>query len=402
MSRLYNTSLDTLLSGEEVIRHFEDLAAKKRRFWQGLFEASIILRLLGLLLLGQGFALLGKGVCLLGSIVSVCSVMVNLLIFDHDRSERLRGWTALAILALTDVCYALGLGRQWEWFDLVYNTISLGANILLLSSGVWWFEWYCWRSARLWLILPLLVLVPLLSAGRQVQNAGLNIRNNPFFQTYRVEEVLFPMDADSYRDVGVEFPDENRLRIAWDGVNWESIGSFTYTPPSQGDPSRGIWVLISEEDPSLTYRLVLEEDETLTLAQYASTQLQWKWKLGEAYRATLFAENAHSRSGMSTSIPWYPSDYPLLEPVYSYRPTIFCASRLTIQLKNPETEALTLHESYYHDVEAEERTFTLSPNDKGCYEWELTPRYESQGDQCAIYRIPYGGGEFRFRLSIGP
>ena len=62
LGKLYNTSLDTLLSGEEVIRHFADLAEKRRSFWQRVLEAGLLLELLGIFLAGQGYDWLGVGV----------------------------------------------------------------------------------------------------------------------------------------------------------------------------------------------------------------------------------------------------------------------------------------------------------------------------------------------------
>ncbi len=396
LGKLYNTSLDALLSGEEVIRHFEDLAAKRRSFWQRILEGSLLLELLGIFLAGQGYDWLGLGVFAVGFVGVFLALAMHLKVFDHTRGEIVRGYLALTINITVLLAQLLGIFPEGIGWELAVTLIQLGTCILLLSAGVCIFDWL---GKRVWLFVALYLGLRLLMWGNLAKDQGLMIGENPFFREFRVAEVVYPEEGPQYEHVWIDLPDEDQMYIAWDGVNKEKIGSFTYTPPSQGDTARGIWILTPEETPNAQYRMVLDENGELLLSYSEQEQLQWKWKLKEdPYTARITVENAWFTG--DTHLIWYPEDAADPQPWYGRTPDVPGTAKLTIRVENPEEERLPLLEEYHGGGKTERKRYTLSPNPFGTYDLELATRYDGE-EEYALYRIPYAGGEYRFILTYG-
>ncbi len=394
LGKLYNTSLDSLLSGEEVIRHFEDLAAKRRKFWQRVLEAGLLVELLGIFLAGQGYDWLGIGVFAPGFIAVYVALAMHLKVFVHSRGEIIRGYLALTINITMLLAQLLGILPEGIWWDLAYAFIQLGTSILLLSAGVCTFDWL---GKRMLPIFAIYFGLRLLMAGNAAQDQGLLIGNNPFFREFRVEVVLYPENGQQHENAWIDLPDEERMYIAWDGVNKEAIGTFTYTPPSEGDTAKGIWVLTPEENPTAQYRMVLAENGDLLLSYSEQEQLQWKWKLKEdPYTARITLENLYYTE--EQHLVWYPDG--MADPEPRSTTDVPGTAKLTIHVENPEEERLTVVEEYHDAGQVEQETYTLSPNKWGAFEMELTTRYDGK-EEYALYRIPYDGGEYRFCLTYG-
>ena len=92
LSGIYNITLDELLKNKsDVLKTFEDLAAKRRRFWQMLLEVGIILDLLATLLIGQKLESAAAIFLVTGISLEYLSIFMHLRVFDHDMGEMLRG-----------------------------------------------------------------------------------------------------------------------------------------------------------------------------------------------------------------------------------------------------------------------------------------------------------------------
>ncbi len=394
MGKLYNTSLDTLLSGEEVIRHFEDLAAKRRRFWQMMLEIGVILELLAVFVAELEFPGFAVALLLLGEVVLLLSLAMHLRVFDHSRSDIIGGGLGLALHLAVNLTLLLGLWPDADWVEILVAFAELFSFLLIWASGVWTLDW---KSTRLWLLVVLVIGVFLLDVVRLYQLNAPPVENSPFGGEYRVKEVLYPEDGQAYENAFITLYSSSSIGMALDGTNSEYIGSFDYLESSD------LWLLTPEETPELEYCLVQEENGDLFLSLEENGQLRWKWQLmPNAYYGSIMARGPMGVWTSSRSFEWYPLDAPMPEPSYSQHGFIQGYAHITFQLPAQEGENLTMYEDYYHAGEVEHHTYTLTPDQKGRCKLKLTTRYDSHGDQCGIYRIPYDGGEFRFVLEYTP
>ncbi len=401
MGKLYQTSLDTLLSGEEVIRHFEDLATKKRRFWQMMLEIGAILELLSVFIAELEFPGIAVVLMLSGNVLLLLSMIMHLRVFDHATSDIIGGGLGLSLHLGVILISLLGFWPAVDWMEVVLSLALLLSLLLIWASGVWTVDW---NSTRLWLLVVLCVGAILLPIVRLTQMSMPSVKNSPFGGEYRVKEVLYPEDGQAYENAFLElWGSTNSISIAYDGTNLEQIGDFTYIEPGEEETGSNLWLLTPEEAPELEYRLVQEADGGLFLSLEENGQLRWKWQLmPNAYYGSIMARGPMGAWTSSRSFEWYPLEAPMPEPSYSQHGFIQGYAHITFYLPAQEGENLTMHEDYYHAGEVEHHTYTLTPDQKGRCKLKLTTRYDSHGDQCGIYRIPYDGGEFRFVLEYTP
>ncbi len=394
LSKVYRLSLDELLTDDtSVLKAFEDLAQRRRNFWQMMLESGIILELLSVLIVGLGIADLGRLFAWPGFLLLQVAIVMHLRVFDHSRGQILRGLAGLAL-----VWVRLLLNRLIP--DWGHNPLSSILNMvplwLIWSSGVWKVNW---KSTRLWLIIFLLIVIPIVVVSQPLIEKGANNPDSPLGQEYRIEEVLYPEDGTQWEHTLINLQ-AHSLHIAWDGVHSEYFHTkFTYAPPATEGGVQGTWLAASEDDPTDQYVVTVEADDSVVLSYRKNDQLQWQWKLmpNRILSSAMVMTFGHT----TTFSPiWYPEG--VEGPDYTYsrnRIDVVGSATMTLNAPLPEGQVLTLIEEYHHNDAIETQTYTIGPEKNGSYKIKLETRYEDQ-EQWALYRIPFEGGEFRFVLTF--
>ena len=390
LSGLYGRSLDEMLKEDsDVLKAFEDLAAKRRKFWQMMLEIGIILELLAYLFAGQSLALptylcLGTGIAL-----TYLAIVMHLRVFDHDREEIARGLLGVAIHM---GCNLLALTGGLSGASVALQFLRIGCLLLIWSAGVFTIDW---KSTRLWLIIALYLGTPLLNLTVALQDAGTFNEASPLGGSYRVAQVLYPE--------GMEVPEYTKIEpgaLLWiedrDG-NSTNLGPLHYVQPVEGQTQKGIWQLIPEEAPDTLYKVTVEADDSIHLSYYEQETLQWKWLLTDYGRQTCFIQVATFGSTMSMLPQWYAPGRE--DPNKPGQPFVVGSATLDITVAGLPTQALTLIEEYHYGDTLKTTTHTLDPKKPGAFTLELKTRYE-EGEQWALYRIPYEDGEYRFCLGF--
>ncbi|MBQ2928460.1 MAG: helix-turn-helix transcriptional regulator [Oscillospiraceae bacterium] len=393
LSNLYGQSLDEMLKdGDSVIRAFEDLAAKRRKFWQMMLEIGIILELVGILLAAMNFVTTGYIAILPGVILVYIAIVMHLRVFDHDRGEILRGVLGVCILL---TCQVLLLA-DFTWPDeLLRGFVLLIAHALIWSAGIWTIDW---NSTRLWLIIVLFLSVYILPIGLSLQKSGNLNTANPFGESYQVEKVLHPKD--------MIVPEYTKVDLSGSWMYFENrdgdrtgIGRFSYSEPVEGQSQKGIWQLIPEDAPDTLYKLTVEADDSVQLSYYEQEQLVWRWLLSDYGRDACAITVPTFGSTVQMKPDWYAPGREDPEPFWS-RMDIIGSGKLHIVVAGLPTEALTLTEEYHHGDSVETTTYTLEPERPYSFTMELETRYDGE-EEWALYRIPYQDGEYRFTLTFG-
>ena len=398
LSDLYGLTLDELLKEDRKVQeHFEQKAAKKKRFWQLALEYGLVAEIVGILFAGQDFSGLGYGLQAIGVVCVWVSLWMHIRLFDHSKEEIRRfviGFALImtgSLIALLFPDFASGTSPM----VLVLLLARAAGPWLVLFSNVWQ---QFWKSPRFWLILALLIGVPFFNLLTNLQSAGTLNTDTPFAQDYRIEEVLYPENQEPDPEIRIALPEmlsSHTLRIYKNGDDYETIGSFTYQEPTDNQLEKGIWLLTPEEDPQAMYRLVVEESGSITLSYTESEQLQWKWLLREEYTCTVgVATYGHT---MYTNPNWLLPHEGDPEPYFKHTDVTGKAT-MTIALPDPEAETLLLIEEYHHGGQVEQTQYTLEAVKAGTFAMELETRYDGK-EEYALYRIPYQGGEFRFNLT---
>lgn len=134
LSELYGITLDEMLKEDQNLRaHFEDRAAKKKRFWQLALEYGLVMEIVGILLAGQDFTGAGYGLQILGSIVVWISLWMHIRLFDHTKEEITRFCVGFGILmagmaveADGGVTLSCSENQQLQWRWLLRREYSCG------------------------------------------------------------------------------------------------------------------------------------------------------------------------------------------------------------------------------------------------------------------------------------
>jgi len=392
LSDLYGTSLDEMLKdGDTVITAFEDLAKRRRSFWQMMLEVSIILQLGGQLLGGQKFGTAAMVLFLPGLMLCYLSIAMHLRVFHHDRGEIIRGILGVVIHISCNILQVAGLITN----DLVRICILLASFLLIWSAGVWTIDW---KSPRLWLIITLYIGTPFLNIGTYLQDTGNLNTANPFNDSYQIAEVLYP-EGETVPEYTKIILSGNSARVEDRDGESTRIGSFVYVEPVAGQTQKGIWQLIPEEDPEALYKLTVEADDSVILSYYKAEQLLWKGLLTDYGRDTCSVSVSTFGKTSFQNPDWYAPGRADPTP-YLREVDIIGDAKVTIIAAGLETDMLTLYEEYHHGNSLETAVYTLTPNKPYSYIFEASTRYDGE-EEWALYRIPYGDGEYRFVLTYG-
>lgn len=243
LSDLYNLSLDELLKEDQKVQeHFENRAAKKKRFWQLALEYALVAEIVGILLAGQGFPSAGYFFQLIGAVGMWISLWVHIRLFDHTKEEiRLFviGFVIMVACNLIEMLFPAFVNGISP-LVLLFLLIRAAGPWLVLYSNVWR---QFWKSPRFWLILAALIAVPFFNLMTDLQDTGTLNTDTPFAQDYRIEEVLYPKDQEPDPEMRIdlhEMLNSHTLRIYKNGDDYKTLGNFTYQAPIAHHEERGI------------------------------------------------------------------------------------------------------------------------------------------------------------------
>lgn len=397
LSDLYGMSLDELLKEDKKLQeHFENKAAKKKRFWQLALEYALVAEIVGILLAGQGFPSAGYFFQLIGAVGVWISLWVHIRLFDHTKEEiRLFviGFVIMVACNLIEMLFPAFVNGISP-LVLIFLLVRAAGPWLVLYSNVWR---QFWKSPRFWLILAALIAVPFFNLMTDLQDTGTLNTDTPFAQDYRIEEVLYPEDQEPDPEIRIdlhEMRNSHTLRIYKNGDDYKTLGNFSYQAPIAHQAEKGIWLLVPEDDPQGLYRLVMDADNQVTLSYSENEQIQWKWLLREEYSCMVgVATFGHT---MFTNPNWLLSHEDDPEPYFKHTDVTGKAT-LTITLQG--LEKLRLIEEYHHDGKVAAKEYVLEPEIPGSFVLDVETRYDGK-QEYALYRIPYMGGEFRFVLTF--
>lgn len=397
LSDLYGLSLDALLKEDRKVQeHFENKAAKTKRFWQLALEYALVAEIVGILLAGQGFPGAGYFFQLIGALAVWISLWMHIRLFDHTKEEIRRFIIGFAIIIMGNLTELLfpDFVNGISPLVLVFLLVRAAGPWLVLYSNVWQ---QFWKSPRFWLILAFLIGVPMFNLMTNLQDAGTLNTDTPFGQDYRIESVLYPEHQEPDPEIRIDLHEtlqSHTLRIYKNGDDYKTLGNFTYQAPIAHQAEKGIWLLVPEDDPQGLYRLVMDADNQVTLSYSKNEQIQWKWLLREEYSCMVsVATFGHT---MFTNPDWLLSHEEDPEPYFQHTDVTGTAT-ITITLPGPET--LRLIEEYHHGGKVEPKEYVLEPEIPGSFVLDVETRYDGN-QEYALYRIPYRDGEFRFNLTF--
>ena len=391
LSGVYNISLDELLKDEKsVLQTFEDLASKRRRFWQMMLEIGIILDMLSSLL--AGLQLVGVAiVCRIAGIgLEYLSIFMHLRVFDHDWGEILRGAIGLILHISCNVLL------RFTMPVLGVSFLRLLALLLIWSAAVLTIDW---KSTRLWLIIVLFFGTPLLNIGTVVQDHGGFNKADPFGQSYQISQVLHPEGSSVPEYTKVELAGTHLYVNDRSGNRTHRYGPFTYVEPIPGQAQKGTWSLIPEDDPEGLFQITVEADDRILLSFYRQDQLLWRGELTPYGRNTCVVDVSTLGKSIYFQPDWYAPGRADPEPNLG-RVDVVGNAKMKLTVAGLPEDVLTLYEEYHHGSATETSVYTLDPVKPHRFERKLTTRYDGEAEW-ALYRIPFEEGEYRFLLVFG-
>lgn len=392
MSSVYQISLDELLKDENsVLKTFEDIVTKRRKFWQMMLEIGIILDILSTLLAGQ--KLVGAAVvCRIAGIgLEYLSIFMHLRVFDHDWGEILRGTLGLTL----HLCCNILL--RFTMSVLGISFLRLISLVLIWSAGVLTIDL---KSTRLWLIVVLFFGTPLLNIGAAVQNLGGFNNADPFGQAYQISRVLYPDGGSVPEYTKIELAGNAHMYVSdRNGDRIASYGPFTYVEPIPGQTQKGAWSLIPEADPEGMFQVAVEEDDSILLNFYRQEQLIWRSELVPYGRNTCVVDVSTFGKSIYFQPDWYAPGRDDPQPTFSLVDVIGDA-KMKLTVAGLPQQTLTLYEEYHHGSSMETAVYMLDPAKPHRYEMKLTTRYDGK-NEWALYRISFEDGEYRFILVFG-
>ncbi len=397
LSDLYGLSLDELLKEDRKVQeHFENKAAKQKRFWQLALEYALVAEIVGIALAGQDFQKAGYLLQLAGAVGVWVSLWMHIQLFDHTKEEIRRFILGFGIILVGNLVELLfpAFVNGVSPLVVVFLLVRAAGPWLVLYSNVWR---QFWKSPRFWLILAALIAVPFFNLMTDLKDTGTLNTDTPFAQDYRIEEVLYPEDQEPDPEIRIdlhEMLNSHTLRVYKNGDDYKTLGNFTYQAPIAHQAENGIWLLVPEDDPQGLYRLIVDADGRVILSYSKQEQLQWKWLLREEYSCMVnVATFGHS---MFMNPNWLLPHEEDPEPYFKHTDV---TGKATVTITLPGLEMLRLIEEYHHCGKVETKEYVLEPEIPGSFVLEVETRYDGN-QEYALYRIPYKGGEFRFNLTF--
>lgn len=391
LSDLYDVSLDELLKEDANMRkHMEQSAELPRKYWNILFETSILLLPFGSLVGYWGLPWIGLAMRIIGVLMLPPLWIARHRLFGmpkEDMRKSIIGWGLYVGSEILSLLSGTALSVSLSCY-----LMAIVGLMMIYGNGV-----YLERGKRFWLVIALYIGIPLYIFGSglisQFASLGAFSAAQPFGSDYRIVEVLHGEDVSGNTIVKLDQFDNDMT------IGGEKIGSFEYVEPVSGQQEtiKGIWHLVPDDQPDTLYKLEVSSEDVTTLSCLTSDRLQWKWEL-KKIPVVFFALNNSEFTSVSR-MDWYnEGTYTGNAQELNYN-KVSDVCTMYIQFKENSVSELKLIEEYHHGDQVETREFSLTrdKNDNFPFPEELSRRYDGEG-QYAVYRIVWDEGEYLFRL----
>ena len=387
LSEAYGVSLDTLLKeAEDMNQQEQNQISFLEKYWNAMYSMAVVMfplariceyyrmDALALVLLGLGAALF----CL------------PRLLFHRLFGGGLKN-VALGILGwgLAGTSYALRV-ILGEFTLMTWTMAFIGLVLVICIRHKEWSGPNHWSQ---WIVAAMIAAACLIPIFGTMSGSGSTKTDVPYPHTYRAAEIL---QGDESTAPIIELDGYGNLYL-WDHQRLDTTcpGTFVYQKPAEGAQSQeitGIWQLIPEDDASALYRISVDVSGEITASYLLDDILQWKYRLSPVDTLQVSSNSAGVRS-FFTPRWFYAGTFD------TYAGSLECieirgSGKVGFSWKGERSQELTVLEQYYHDGALETREYDLPADSMGL---ELEPRYET-GKQEAIYRIPYEGGEYVFKV----
>lgn len=389
LSEAYEVSLDELLKEADDMKKQEQTQIDfLEKYWNTMYSMAVLMFPLSRICEYYGMDSLALVLLLLGAAIFCLPRILFHRLFGGGLKN-----VALGILGwgLAGGSYALRI--LWGEFTSLSWTMALAGLVLVLYvrhkewSGPDRWNWHNWLVTGAILTATIIPIFSTVSVGANP--------DAPFPHTYRVEKVLYGdetgtpiIDLSAYGDLYLI--DRSRM-------DSQRLGTLTYQKPAEGAQAEqlaGIWNLVPEEDAAASYRITAAENGDIIASHWREDLLQWQYCLSPVDTLRVSGRSGGEMSGFTPR--WFYAD-----TIESYSGslesvTIYGSGSIRFSWTDDRTQDITVTEEYFHEGQLEVREYYIPADNLGL---DLETRYDS-GEQYAIYRIPYEGGEYVFRVDF--
>ena len=387
LSDLYDVSLDELLKEDQKMRqHVEETAKLTSRWLNILFELAILLLPFGLLAAYWGLYWGGAAMQYVGLLMLPGIWFARYRLHQMPKPELFRsliGWGLFLGAALARPMSGGALPVQ-----LFGNVASIIGLLLIYAYGV-----HLERGRRFWLVIALYFGIPIYifcaSWMATFEDMGAFSDADPFGRTYRIEQVLYGEETQASIEL------ELQLSASQLSIDGQQIGEFQYQEPTENQTEQGIWLLTPENAPEQQYKLVVDEQGTVTLSLLADDRLQWRWQLTELPELWYHVET--NRSTSSSELIWYP-DWSG-DPMELSSLSIYGPGEAHLTCSDDSVTTLNLVAQYHHDGQVETTEYTLERDEKNNFPLPEPIGEEGSGGYI-VYRVDLADGVFLLRVDL--
>ena len=389
LSEVYGVSLDELLKEAEDMKKQEQSQIDfLEKYWNAIYNAAVLMFPLSRLCEYYGM----DSMALILLVFGAGLFCLPRLLFHRLFGGGLKN-VALGILGwcLAGGSYALRV-VQGESTALCLAMFLSGLFLVIWVRHKEWSGPDHWSK---WAVVAMIALATAMPMFDLVIAPGGTSAAAPFPHTYRVAEVLHgEHDGETMVDINAYGNFYLLSPSTWDLTE---LGGLTEQKTAAGEQSEtlaGIWQIVPENDAGALYRVTVDTEGTVCAAYFRDDILQWKYRLSLVDTLRVSASSGGSRTFFISR--WFPAGAfdgytGSLEDI-----DIHGSGGIGFSWVDERTQELTVTEEYYHDGEVEVREYHLPADDLGL---DLETRYDT-GDQYAIYRIPYEGGEYVFQVNF--
>ena len=399
LSDLYNVSLDELLKEDSQMKHhIERTAAVSGKLWDNLFITAVLLLPVSMLLSHAHWTTAGIAAELLGLFLLLLVLTVRWKL-SEEKIHVL--WIGLFFWAVFVAPVLIGLFVDRERAVLGFSFEYLFLGILLLYSYGSCFQTKLAFLLTLGLYFGTPVYISVSASLPSILENGITstASSNPFGTHYRVQEIIYQKEQESIPTLITLDADRYTLIL-----NHTTIGTFT---KAETDPGaiRSEWTLIPTGDPDgrvhLSSLKTNADDIILTYytdnstAEYTSYDTLWQLRLAPLDDVSFLIETQNSHS--SLLMDWYPPE--LLNGWEQLPPGMLLESPANAFIIWDSISTLDITEEYYHNGIADRTQYQLIKDKRGYLPLpQAIYRRYPKGEQYAVYRISYEGGEYLFKI----